>query len=155
MGNYHMTTIKQNKFSISNIYTFKNKLILKTNAYKTKIINNALAIDLDTTHIMEKENSKSPSDLVASLVDDKKIAKYYNHESQNLDIRLQERVVQIRRVVKVVKGGKLLSFRAVVIVGNLKGHVGVGVATAKEVVVAVTKSVTDAKRNLITFPSNR
>jgi len=51
--------------------------------------------------------------------------------------RFEERVVQIRRVTKVVKGGKQLSFRAVVVVGNEKGTVGVGVASAKEVIMAV------------------
>jgi len=48
--------------------------------------------------------------------------------------------VQIRRVTKVVKGGKQLSFRAVVVVGNEKGTVGVGVAAAKEVIMAVQVS---------------
>lgn len=49
------------------------------------------------------------------------------------DDGFQERVVQVRRVTKVVKGGKQLSFRAVVVVGNEKGSVGVGCAAAKEV----------------------
>ena len=52
-----------------------------------------------------------------------------------------ERVVQIRRVTKVVKGGKKLSFRAVVIVGNKKGQVGVGCAKASEVIIAIQKAV--------------
>ena len=63
-----------------------------------------------------------------------------------------EKVVQIRRVTKVVKGGKKLSFRAVVIVGNAKGQVGVGVGKALEVISAIQKSVVDAKKNLITVP---
>ena len=63
-----------------------------------------------------------------------------------------EKVVQIRRVTKVVKGGKKLSFRAVVIVGNAKGQVGVGVGKALEVISAIQKSVADAKKNLITVP---
>ena len=49
------------------------------------------------------------------------------------DDGFQERVVQVRRVTKVVKGGKQLSFRAVVVVGDEKGSVGVGCAAAKEV----------------------
>lgn len=61
-----------------------------------------------------------------------------------------EKVVQIRRVTKVVKGGKKLSFRAVVIVGNAKGQVGVGVGKALEVISAIQKGVVDAKKNLIT-----
>ena len=63
-----------------------------------------------------------------------------------------EKVVQIRRVTKVVKGGKKLSFRAVVIVGNAKGQVGVGVGKALEVISAIQKSVVDTKKNLITVP---
>lgn len=66
--------------------------------------------------------------------------------------KLTERVVQVKRVTKVVKGGKQLSFRAVVVVGNEKGRVGVGCAAAKEVVVAVQKAVTDAKRHMVNVP---
>lgn len=62
----------------------------------------------------------------------------------------KEKVVQIRRVTKVVKGGKKLSFRAVVVVGNEKGQVGIGVGKASEVISAIQKGVTDAKKNLIT-----
>lgn len=63
-----------------------------------------------------------------------------------------ERVVQIRRVTKVVKGGKKLSFRAIVIVGNKKGQVGVGCAKAAEVIIAIQKAITDGRKNLITVP---
>lgn len=63
-----------------------------------------------------------------------------------------ERVVQIRRVTKVVKGGKKLSFRAIVIVGNRKGQVGVGCAKAAEVIIAIQKAVADGRKNLITVP---
>lgn len=61
----------------------------------------------------------------------------------------KEQVVQIRRVTKVVKGGKKLSFRAIVIVGNKKGQVGMGVAKAAEVIVAIQKAVADGRKNLI------
>ena len=64
----------------------------------------------------------------------------------------KERVVQIRRVTKVVKGGKKLSFRAIVIVGNKKGQVGMGVAKAAEVIIAIQKAVADARKNLISVP---
>lgn len=67
----------------------------------------------------------------------------------------EERVVQVRRVTKVVKGGKQLHFRAVVVVGDKKGNVGVGVGKAKEVVVAVQKSATNARRNIITVPMTK
>lgn len=64
----------------------------------------------------------------------------------------QERVVQIRRVTKVVKGGKKLSFRAVVVVGNERGQVGVGVGKAGDVIGAVRKGVADGKKHLVTVP---
>ena len=60
----------------------------------------------------------------------------------------QERVIQIRRVSKVVKGGKKLSFRAIVVVGNEKGQVGVGVGKAGDVIGAVRKGVADGKKQL-------
>ena len=63
-----------------------------------------------------------------------------------------ERVVQIRRVTKVVKGGKKLSFRAIVIVGNKKGQVGMGCAKAAEVIIAIQKAIADGRKNLITVP---
>jgi small subunit ribosomal protein S5 len=64
----------------------------------------------------------------------------------------QERVIQIRRVSKVVKGGKKLSFRAVVVVGNERGQVGVGVGKANDVLGAVRKGVVDGKKHLIEVP---
>lgn len=63
-----------------------------------------------------------------------------------------ERVVQISRVTKVVKGGKKLSFRAIVIVGNKKGQVGVGCAKASEVIIAIQKAIADGRKNLINVP---
>jgi small subunit ribosomal protein S5 len=65
---------------------------------------------------------------------------------------MEERVVQVSRVTKVVKGGKQMSFRAVVVVGNKNGKVGVGVAKAKEVIIAVQKAVVDAKKTLSVVP---
>jgi small subunit ribosomal protein S5 len=62
----------------------------------------------------------------------------------------QERIIQIRRVTKVVKGGKKMSFRAVVVVGNGKGQVGLGLGKSNEVIGAIQKGVADAKKNLIT-----
>ncbi len=67
----------------------------------------------------------------------------------------KERVVQVRRVTKVVKGGKKLSFRAVVVLGNEKGQVGVGVGKASEVIGAVKKGVTEARKSLVTVPLTR
>lgn len=64
----------------------------------------------------------------------------------------KERVVQIRRVTKVVKGGKKLSFRAIVIVGNGKGQVGVGCAKASEVIIAIQKAIAEGRKNLVSVP---
>jgi small subunit ribosomal protein S5 len=61
-------------------------------------------------------------------------------------------VIQIRRVTKVVKGGKKLSFRAVVVVGNGKGEVGIGLGKSNEVIGAIQKAVAAAKKSLITVP---
>ena len=63
-----------------------------------------------------------------------------------------EKVVQVSRVTKVVKGGKKLSFRAVVVVGNQKGQVGVGCAKAAEVIIAIQKAIADGRKNLVTVP---
>ena len=66
--------------------------------------------------------------------------------------RVETQEVQIRRVTKVVKGGKKLSFRAIVIVGNKKGQVGVGCAKASEVIIAIQKAIADGRKNLVTVP---
>jgi small subunit ribosomal protein S5 len=63
-----------------------------------------------------------------------------------------ERVVAIERVTKVVKGGKKMSFRAIIVVGNEQGKVGVGVGKAGDVITAVKKGVTDGKKNVIQIP---
>ena len=68
------------------------------------------------------------------------------------EVEWQERVVQIRRVTKVVKGGKKLSFRAVVIVWNEKCQVGVGVGKAADVIGAVKKGVADGRKNVVEVP---
>ncbi|XP_065879045.1 small ribosomal subunit protein uS5c [Euphorbia lathyris] len=67
----------------------------------------------------------------------------------------EERVIQVRRVTKVVKGGKQLHFRAIVVVGDKQGRVGVGVGKAKEVIAAVQKSAINARRNIITVPMTK
>ncbi|XP_010540452.1 PREDICTED: 30S ribosomal protein S5, chloroplastic [Tarenaya hassleriana] len=66
-----------------------------------------------------------------------------------------ERVVQVRRVTKVVKGGKQLKFRAIVVVGDKQGNVGVGVGKAKEVIAAVQKSAINARRNIVKVPMTK
>lgn len=75
-----------------------------------------------------------------------------NIKNKDQDVNWEERVVQVKRVTKVVKGGKKLSFRAVLVVGNEKGQIGVGVGKASDVIGAVKKGVTDAKKHLINIP---
>ena len=60
----------------------------------------------------------------------------------------EKKVVQVRRVTKVVKGGRTLRFSALVVAGDKKGKVGIGVGKAKEVSQAIEKATTDAKKNM-------
>ncbi|HEY9749921.1 MAG TPA: 30S ribosomal protein S5, partial [Allocoleopsis sp.] len=75
-----------------------------------------------------------------------------NNRTREKETDWQERVVQIRRVTKVVKGGKKLSFRAIVVVGNERGQVGVGVGKASDVIGAVKKGVADGKKHIVEVP---
>jgi len=70
--------------------------------------------------------------------------------AQGLD--LKDQVISINRVTKVVKGGKNLSFAALVVIGDESGHVGFGTGKAREVPLAIKKAVEAAKKNLIRVP---
>jgi small subunit ribosomal protein S5 len=67
---------------------------------------------------------------------------------------LKERVVEINRVAKVVKGGRRFSFTALVVIGDEVDRVGVGYGKAREVPLAITKAVEDAKKNIFTVPKH-
>jgi small subunit ribosomal protein S5 len=70
------------------------------------------------------------------------------------ELTLTDKLLYVNRVAKVVKGGKRLSFSALVVSGDGAGHVGVGVGKANEVPIAINKAGSTARKNLITVPLN-
>ena len=82
-------------------------------------------------------------------IDSKKTSK---RKKNSRKPKFVERLIKISRVSKVTKGGKKLSFRAIVAIGNENGQVGIGIAKADNVVNAFKKAKTDGKKNLIKFP---
>jgi small subunit ribosomal protein S5 len=67
-------------------------------------------------------------------------------------LEFTERVISVRRVAKVVAGGKRFSFSALVAVGDMQGHVGIAIGKAPEAPDAIRKAITKAKKNMITVP---
>ena len=71
---------------------------------------------------------------------------------KKVDSDIKEKLVSINRITKVVKGGRRFGFAALMVVGNLKGSVGIGQGKSKQVPDAIKKATEDAKRNLIHIP---
>ncbi len=77
------------------------------------------------------------------------------HRVKASELELKEKVVNIRRVAKVTKGGRTFSFSAIVVVGDGNGIVGHGLGKAREVQEAIAKGIDDAKKNLIKVPIHK
>jgi len=78
--------------------------------------------------------------------------KRIKHNISAGNLNLQDKLVQVNRVAKVVKGGRRFSFNAIVVVGNGEGVVGHGLGKANEVTDAIQKAIDNAKKNLIKVP---
>jgi len=87
--------------------------------------------------------------MTTQSIDSKKTSK---RKKNSRKPKFVERLIKISRVSKVTKGGKKLSFRAIIVIGDENGNVGVGVAKADDVVNAFKKAKADGRKNLITLP---
>ncbi len=74
---------------------------------------------------------------------------------KSTELELKDRLVAVRRVTKVTKGGRHFSFAAIVVVGDENGIVGYGLGKANEVTTAISKGIEDAKKNLVKVPLNK
>ena len=74
------------------------------------------------------------------------------HVKVSSDIELKDRLVGIQRVVKVTKGGRAFGFSAIVVVGDEKSIVGIGLGKSKDVATAIAKAIDSAKKNLVRVP---
>lgn len=85
----------------------------------------------------------------------RKVGAFGKVKKEKIRDGFEERVVEVRRVTKVVKGGKQLHFRVIVVVGDKRGLVGVGVGKAKEVIDGVQKAAVNARRNIVNVPMTK
>lgn len=77
---------------------------------------------------------------------------FYKGKSEKEVKEFDERVIEIKRVSRVVKGGRRIRFRVLVVIGDKKGKIGYGIAKGNEITVAIQKAVTKAKKDMITVP---
>jgi small subunit ribosomal protein S5 len=77
------------------------------------------------------------------------MAKFEKNQQEDRGDGLQEKMIGVNRVTKVVKGGRIMAFAALTVVGDGSGSVGMGKGKSREVPVAVTKAMEDARRNMI------
>lgn len=106
---------------------------------------------------MEKDTTKTSKDFKKTKRKETNKTNFGTSSGKGKNVKLskikyQEKVVQVKRVTKVVKGGKKMTFRAVIIIGDNKQKVGVGVGRAEDVNLAIDKAILHAKKNLITVP---
>jgi small subunit ribosomal protein S5 len=106
---------------------------------------------------MEKTVEKTPKTISEKKDTSRNRSKLKKNTKQTGVVRLskikyEEKIVQVKRVTKVVKGGKKMTFRAVVIIGDTKRKVGVGIGRAEDVNLAIDKAVLNGKKNLINIP---
>jgi small subunit ribosomal protein S5 len=98
---------------------------------------------------MEKDVVKTTKKNVSKK---RKFRRFSKKKSRLCKTRYSEKIVQIKRVTKVVKGGKKMTFRAIVIIGDNKRKVAVGVGRAEDVTLAIDKALLNGKKKLITVP---
>jgi len=140
--------IKQERFNMS-----KEEKLEGVNEEVNEAVESAEVTEEVTESAAEVEE-ETAEEVVTQLPAKKQRSRKKKVETQEVkpESEWKEQVVQIRRVTKVVKGGKKLSFRAIVVVGNQKGQVGVGCAKASEVIIAIQKAIADGRKNLINVP---
>ncbi len=83
---------------------------------------------------------------------DKRSRKPNNRNAERTPREFDQKVVEIKRVTRVVKGGKRMRFRALVVIGDHKGKVGIGLKKGMDVAESVNKAVNQAKKNMISLP---
>lgn len=105
------------------------------------------AEDLEEVPDMEREYAEEVAEQLA-VEDDDSMAAMYEMEEEDSE-QWVERILELNRVTKVVKGGKIMGFRCTAIVGNQNGLVGVGCMAGRDVAVAAKRALVDAKKNIV------